>query len=103
MAVMHYCAQKEKTKERRKNHMQSISNRLSKSPARLAAGFLRILVLSLLTAAFICTSLHAQSVAYVANTGSNNVSVFDFGSNMVMETFLVEIGPAMCVFSPTCD
>ena len=80
--------------------MQSISNRLSKSPARLAAGFLRILVLSLLTAAFICTSLHAQSVAYVANTGSNNVSVIDTGSNMVTATIPVGIGPAGVVLSP---
>ncbi len=80
--------------------MQSISNRPSKSQARLAAGFLRFLVLSLLTAAFTCSSLHAQSVAYVANSGSNNVSVIDTGSNMVTTTISVGHGPSGVVLSP---
>ena len=80
--------------------MQSISNRPSKSPARFAAGFLRILVLSLLAAAFTCTSLHAQSVAYVVNSGSNNVSVIDTGSNTVTATIPVGNTPIGVVFSP---
>ncbi len=80
--------------------MQSISNRPSKSPARLAAGFLRFLAFSLLTAAFTCTSVHAQSVAYVVNSGSNNVSVIDTGSNTVTTSIPVGQGPSGVVLSP---
>jgi len=80
--------------------MLSISNRPSKSPARFAAIFLRILVLSLLIAAFTSTPLHAQSVAYVVNSGSNNVSVIDTGSNGVTATIPVGNSPIGVVFSP---
>src|SRR5215467_10879289 len=45
------------------------------------SGFLRLFVLSLLAAAFACTSVHAQTVAYVTNGGDSTVSVIDTASN----------------------
>lgn len=58
------------------------------------AGFLRVMILSLLTATFALTTLHAQTVAYVANAGSNAVSVIDTASNTVTATIPVGKAPA---------
>jgi YVTN family beta-propeller protein len=63
-------------------------------------GFLRVLTLSLLTAACAFSSLHAQTVAYVANSDSTNVSVIDTASNTVTATIPVGAVPAGIAFSP---
>jgi YVTN family beta-propeller protein len=64
------------------------------------SGFLRLFVFSLLTAVFACTTLSAQTVAYVTNLNSNSVSVIDISTNTVTATIPVGAGPAGVVFSP---
>jgi YVTN family beta-propeller protein len=62
------------------------------------SGFRRLFVLSLLTAAFACTTLHAQTVAYVVNesfaSSSGTVSVIDTSTNTVTATIAVGTQPA---------
>ena len=60
---------------------------------------MRFLTLSLLAAAFGCTNLYAQTVAYVANSASNSVSVIDTASNTVTATIAVGNVPEGVVFS----
>jgi YVTN family beta-propeller protein len=64
------------------------------------SGFLRVLILSLLTAAFAFSPLHAQTVAYVANNSSNSVSVIDTACNTVTATIPVGNHPVGIAFSP---
>lgn len=64
------------------------------------SGFLRFFVLSLLIAAFGFSSLQAQTVAYVANSSSNTVSVIDTATNAVTATIPVGNNPGGVVFSP---
>jgi len=64
------------------------------------SGFLRLFVFSLLAAAFACTTLHAQTVAYVTNFRGNTVSVIDTSTNTVTATIAVGNGPDGVVFSP---
>lgn len=64
------------------------------------SGFLRLFVLSLLAAAFACTSLQAQTVAYVTNILSNSVSVIDTSTNTVTATIGVGSGPLGVVLTP---
>lgn len=66
----------------------------------VVSGIFRAFTLSLLTAAFAFTSLHAQTVAYVANSGSNTVSVIDTSTNKVTATIPVGNSPVGVVFSP---
>jgi YVTN family beta-propeller protein len=66
----------------------------------MSSGFLRVLILSLLTAAFAFSPLHAQTIAYVANSGSNNVSVIDTACNTVTATIPVGKSPMGTAFSP---
>ena len=66
----------------------------------LVSGFLRLLVLSLLTAAFAFTSLHAQTVAYVTNAFDNTVSVINTSTNTVTATIPVGFFPLGVVISP---
>lgn len=78
-------------------HVQS--SPISGSRNRVS-GFQRLFVLSLLTAAFAFTSLHAQTVAYVTNSNSNSVSVIDTSTNTVTATIPVGANPLGVVFSP---
>jgi YVTN family beta-propeller protein len=64
------------------------------------SGFLRLCIFSLLTAAFAFTSAHAQTVAYVANAGSNSVSVIDTTTNTVTANIPLASSPVAVVFSP---
>ncbi|MBZ5504515.1 MAG: hypothetical protein LAO78_03410 [Acidobacteriia bacterium] len=64
------------------------------------AFFKKILALSALLAAFACTQLHAQTVAYVTNLANNTVSVIDTASNTVTATIPVGNTPVGVVFSP---
>lgn len=57
------------------------------------------LTLSMLAAAFGCTNLYAQTVAYVVNSASNSVSVIDTASNTVTATIAVGHAPQGVVFS----
>lgn len=59
-----------------------------------------VFTLSLLIAAFGFTSLQAQTVAYVVNAGSSNVSVIDTSANIVSATIGVGNFPQGVVFSP---
>ena len=63
------------------------------------SGFLRLFVLSLLTAAFACTSLHAQIVAYVVNA-DGTVSVVDTSTNTITATIAIGALPGGVSFSP---
>src|SRR5215469_608242 len=64
------------------------------------SGFLRLFVLSLLTAVFACTTLHAQTFVYAPNTGNNNVSVINTATNTVTATIPVGPSPIGVVASP---
>lgn len=64
------------------------------------AGFLRVLTLSLLTAALGLSPLHAQMVAYVANFSVNTVSVIDTASNNVTATIPVGRFPVGVAVAP---
>jgi YVTN family beta-propeller protein len=62
--------------------------------------FRKLIVLSLLLMAFGCTSLNAQSIAYVTNFLDNTVSVIDTSTNTVTATIAVGNQPNGIVFSP---
>lgn len=62
--------------------------------------FKKFLPLSLLMAAFAFTTVHAQTVAYVANATDNTVSVIDTSTNAVTATIPVGNFPTGVVFSP---
>lgn len=64
------------------------------------SGFLRILTLSLLIAAFGFSPLHAQTVAYVANFHANTVSAIDTASNSVTATIHVGTFPVGVAVAP---
>jgi YVTN family beta-propeller protein len=64
------------------------------------AAFLRVLTLSLLTAALGFSPLHAQMVVYVANFNSNTVSVIDTASNNVTATIPVGRFPVGVAVAP---
>lgn len=51
-------------------------------------------------AALAFTSLHAQTVAYIANAGGNSVSVIDTLTNTVIKTIPVGVFPAGVAVSP---
>lgn len=70
------------------------------SRSRIFSGCLRVLTLSLFTAAFTFSPLDAQTVAYVANNGSNSVSVIDTACNTVTATIPVGTHPIGIAFSP---
>ncbi|HLJ28557.1 MAG TPA: YncE family protein [Candidatus Angelobacter sp.] len=61
---------------------------------------IRLFTLSLLAAVFGFTSLQAQTVAYVANSSSNSVSVINTATNTVTTTIPVGSSPVGVVFSP---
>ena len=63
--------------------MNVLASSTSGNRNRISSGFLRLFVLSLLTAAFAFTSLHAQTVAYVTNSFGGTVSVIDTATNTV--------------------
>src|SRR5262245_35604777 len=85
-------------KRKRKDMHVQFSNPLGNR--NRVSGFLRLFIFSLLTAAFAFTSLHAQTVAYVTNNGSNTVSVIDTSSNTVTATIPVASAPLGVAFSP---
>jgi len=66
--------------------------RSSQGLGRMVCGFMRVLFLSLLLAAFTGISLHAQTRAYVVNLNSagtakpSSISVIDIGANTVIAT-----------------
>ncbi|HET6841591.1 MAG TPA: hypothetical protein VFK06_07875 [Candidatus Angelobacter sp.] len=60
----------------------------------------QLLTLVLLAAAIGFTSLQAQTVAYVANSGTNSVSVINTATNTVTTTIPVGSFPVGVVFSP---
>jgi YVTN family beta-propeller protein len=60
----------------------------------------KLLTFSLLTAAFGFTSLHAQTVAYVANGRANSVSVINIATNTMTTTIPVGSSPVGVVLSP---
>ncbi len=76
--------------------------RISKTSGNrsLVSGFLRLYIFSLLTAVFACTTLHAQTVAYVTNSSSNTVSVIDVANNAGTATIGTGNTPAGVVFTP---
>jgi len=76
--------------------------RISKTSGNrnLVSGFLRLYIFSLLTAVFACTTLHAQTVAYVTNSSSNTVSVIDVANNAGTATIGTGNAPVGVVFTP---
>ena len=64
------------------------------------SGCLRVLTLSLFTAAFAFSPLHAQTAAYVSNSDGGSVSVIDTASNTVTANIPVGQLPAGIAFSP---
>jgi YVTN family beta-propeller protein len=80
--------------------MQLVSNKSSEGQNRFLSVFFRAFTLSLLISAFAFTSLHAQTVAYVANAGSNSVSVIATATNTVTATISLASSPNSVVFSP---
>jgi YVTN family beta-propeller protein len=84
-------------REMRNTIMQVQSSKPSGNRNRVS-GFLRLFIFSLLTTAFACTTLNAQTVAYVVNQSfalsSGTVSVINTSTNAVIATIPVGTQPA---------
>jgi YVTN family beta-propeller protein len=79
--------------------MSYYSSNTGKCRSRVVSGLFRALTLSLLAAVFGFIPLQAQT-AYVANAGSNSVSVIDTATNTVTATIPLASSPAPVVASP---
>lgn len=71
-----------------------------KKPTTARGRALCLAALSLLAVLFGAVSAQAQVRAYVANRGSNSLSVIDVATNTVVSTIPVAGGPAMLIISP---
>lgn len=67
---------------------------------RIVSGTFRAFILSLLMAAFSPIQLQGKTVAYVANSSGNSVSIIDVATNTVTATIPVGRTPYGIVFSP---
>jgi YVTN family beta-propeller protein len=71
-----------------------------KCTGRAVSGLFRASTFSLLIAAFGLTTLHAQTVAYLANSGNNTVSAIDTATNKVTASIPLATSPFAVVASP---